>query len=106
MSKDYFCLSCRSRFDNEPDWDAHPCNPIFKMIDGRLTVEVSEALQMKRTRWGRFKDRLFELDISFGLAVIGLIIVNFILIRHVNLNFVESFFEGLGIGFAIPRLIK
>lgn len=94
------------RFDKDAEFDQHPCNPVFKMVDGKLTAEVSEVLKLKRTRWGRFMDKLFSMDISFGLAVIGLTIVNGVIVGHFGFTIKEAVLEGLGIGLAIPRLIK
>lgn len=103
---DYFCLACKKRFSNDTDWNLHGCNPVFKMVDGKLSNEVSEVLQLKPTRWGRFKDRLLSVDISWWLAASGILIMNWVFIAHFKFSFVEGIFEGFGIGLAIPRLLN
>lgn len=108
MVNEFVCLACSARFDNEADFYSHinPCNPVFKMTNGTITVELSEAIQMKRTRWGRFVHRFWELDFGFGLAFMGLVVMNVVLMHHLNLTFGEGIIEGLAFGFAIPRLLK
>lgn len=108
MSKRFLCLWCNGSFDSEEQMikHTHPCPPEFRMINGTITVELSEAIQMKRTRWGRFLDQLFLMDIGWGLAFMGLVVMNCVLMRHINLTFTESLIESLSLGFAIPRLLK
>lgn len=108
MGKRFFCLWCKGSFESEQDIMAHthPCDPMFKMMNGTITVELSETIKMKRTRWGRFMDKIFSWDISFGLAFMGLVIVNAIVMTKLGLNFKLSLVEGLAFGFAIPRLLK
>ena len=106
MSK-FFCLSCRNHFDSNPvEIPGHVCSPMFTMVEGNLTVELSLALNMKPTRWGRFCARLWSLDISWGLAFMGLVVMNCVLIRHIDLTFTEALLESFALGFAIPRLLK
>ncbi len=108
MSKRFLCLWCNGNFDTEEQMmkHTHPCPPEFRMINGTITVELSEAIKMKRTRWGRFKDRFFELDFGFGFAFMGLVVMNYFFTRQMNLTFIECVIEGLAWGFAIPRLLK
>ena len=106
--KRFLCLWCKGTFDCEKELMSHdhPCDPRFRMIDGTITVELSEAINMKCTRWGRFVDAILSVDIGFGLAFMGLVLMNCVLIRHIDLTFTESLIESLSLGFAIPRLLK
>lgn len=61
---------------------------------------------IKRMRKRGFKDKILSLDIGFGLAFMGLVIVNCILVRHINLSFSQSIIESFSLGFALPRLLK
>lgn len=108
MAKRFLCLWCNGNFDSEEQMikHTHPCPPEFRMINGTITVELSEAIKMKRTRWGRFKDRFWELDWTWCLAFTGLVVMNAILVPHVGLTFKELIGESLALGFAIPRLLK
>ena len=103
---DYSCLCCGAHFNNEDDACKHPCSKAFRIKNGIISIEMSQVTGLKQTRWGRFKDRLFSLDISWGLAFMGLVVMNCVLIRHIDLTFTESFIESLSLGFAIPRLLK
>lgn len=103
---EFFCLCCKARFDSDEDFNKHGCNPMFKMARGIITVELSEIIQLKRTRWGRFCEKFWSIDWGWGLAFMGLLIMNMVLTRHMNLTFSEAIVEGLALGFAIPRLIK
>ncbi len=103
---EFHCLCCGMNFDNTEDASKHPCNSSFMMKDGVISIEMSKFTGLKQTRWVRFKDKLFSLDISFGLAFMGLVVMNCVLIRHINLTFTESFLESLSLGFVIPRLFR
>ena len=107
MRKRIFCLSCRCRFESDKAFSEHPCSPIFAMYpDDELSREIKKAAQFKPSRLARFIDKLLSLDISFGLAFMGLVVMNCVLIWHINLTFTESLIESLSLGFAIPRLLK
>lgn len=103
---EYHCLCCNANFDNEEDAAKHPCNKAFRMTNGTITIEMSKFTGLKRTRWGRFIDKLLSMDIGWGLAFMGLVVVNMFLVRHMNLSTWPALIESLAIGFAIPRLIK
>lgn len=51
-------------------------------------------------------DKILSLDITWGLAFMGLVVMNCVLIRHINLTFTECLIESFSLGFAIPRLLK
>lgn len=103
---EYHCLCCDANFDNEDDALKHPCNKAFRMKNGVISIEMSKFTGLKRTRWGRFVDRVLELDIAWGLAFMGIVVMNCVLIRHINLTPTEAIIESLSLGFAIPRLLK
>ncbi len=60
-----------------------------------------------KINWKHFIDELlYNLDISRGLAYIGIIVMNCVFIRHINISFTEGVIESLALGFALPYLIK
>lgn len=103
---EFHCLCCSANFDNAQAAREHPCKQSFMMKNGVISVEMSNFTGLKRIRWGRFVDKLLSMDIAFGLAFMGLVVMNCVLIRHINLTFTESLIESLSLGFAIPRLLK
>lgn len=104
--KRILCLACKTRFEDDADFYRHPCDRVFKMKDGKLSAEVSKALKMKSTRWGRFIDKILSRDIGFGLACAGLIIANAVCVIHFKFSLKEIMVEGFGLGLAIPRLLS
>lgn len=96
----FFCLLCKATFKNDEDVDKHLCHPLFKM-----TAPI-EVVGLKCTRLGRFMYKIFSMDIGWGLAVMGLVIINVIVLEHLGLKPPESIIEILAFGFAIPRLLK
>lgn len=103
---DFACLCCGSHFDNPEDAAKHPCNHSFMMKNGVISIEMSKFTGLKRTRWGRFQDKILSMDIGWGLAFMGLVIVNMFVVLHMNLSTWPAIIESLSVGFAIPRLLK
>ena len=103
---EFHCLCCSAHFDDAQSASEHPCKQSFMMKNGVISIEMSKFTGLKRTRWGRFVDRLLSMDIGWGLAFMGLVVMNCVLVRHIDLTFAESLIESLSLGFAIPRLLK
>lgn len=104
--KKIFCLSCRKRFDTDQGFSDHPCSSIFKMTDGLITIEMSESTGQKLTRWERFIDFILSLDIECGLAFMGGVIINVILLPHFHLSLGETILESASLGFLLMRLLR
>lgn len=100
------CSLCRSWFANWEDFLKHLCKPIFKIEKDAIELEINKIIDSKKTCWNRFVDKFWSFDITYGLAVMGFLIINFILVIHLKLTLAEAVFEGLGLGFVIPRLLK
>lgn len=104
--KEFFCLACKTRFENEMQCNDHGCFHGFMMIDGKLSIELSDVLKLKRTRWRRFCDKFWSIDWSWGLAFSGVVVINMVLLPHFHLSFGETIIESFALGLALPRLIK
>jgi hypothetical protein len=96
----YFCLQCNNSAKIPEAITHKECHEPF------MVVKASVNFEMKRTRWDRFLSWLYARDISLGIAVIGLMVMNGVVLIHFNFNFTQSVIEGLGFGLAIPRLLK
>ena len=103
---EFHCLCCSMNFVEEQAANAHPCNSSFMMKNGVISVDISKFTGLKRTRWGRFFDKFWEIDWGWCLAFTGLVVMNAILLPHVHLTLGETILESLALGFAIPRLLK
>lgn len=103
---EFCCLCCDDHFINAEDASQHKCIPGFMMKNGVISIELSQVTGLKRTRWGRFQDKLLSIDIGWCLAFMGLVVMNCVLVRHINMTLTECFIESLSLGFVIPRLLK
>ena len=93
MKFEYFCLLC-----NEVQPEGAP----FKHECPR------EAVIRKRvpSRWERFCNWFWDLDIVFFLATGGGLLVNGIFTHHFQYSPMESILQGLGFGFLLGRLVR
>lgn len=95
----FFCMKCNNLAFSKEEIPHKDCVAPF------ILSEVGVTFKLKRTRWGRFTDWLFSKDIGFGLAIIGALGINFMIMQHFSLPFWQAVIEGLCVGFVIPRLL-
>jgi hypothetical protein len=95
----YFCLQCNNSAKTSEKIIHQEC--LKPMV-----IKATVNFEIKRPRWNRFLSWLFSRDISFGLAICGVIGINALLIQHLSFTITQSVIEGLCLGLAIPRLLK
>ncbi len=66
----------------------------------------SPHIPITRTRWHRFLLWFFSNDISLGLAYIGMLGLNIMLMGYLKIGVIPGLFEGIFFGLALPRLLK
>lgn len=96
----FFCLNCNASAFSKEKIIHEDCDVPSYIIQAEV------IFTMNRTRWRRFLDWFFSHDLSLGLAILGIVVVNTVLVTHLHLSVKECLIEGLGLGFAIPRLLK
>lgn len=95
----YFCLQCNNSAKTSDGIIHKECLTPMMVVKAHVTFE------MKRTRWARFVSWLLSRDIALGLSILGMVGLNAILMRHFQVTFVESLWEGFCFGLIIPRIL-
>lgn len=96
----FFCLACHASAFSREKIIHEACGlPIH-------IVEAQVNFKMPRTRWVKFCDWFFSIDIGYGLAFMGAVIINVILLQHFNLSFKQGLLEAFCLGFVLIRLFK
>jgi hypothetical protein len=93
--KTFTCAHCFTVLFSEVDALNHTCGKI-----------VHKSIRSKKTRSDIFAEILSSMDISWGLAFMGLVIVNTVITHYMHIPFYPRLLESIAIGFAIPRLLK
>jgi hypothetical protein len=60
----------------------------------------------KQTSWRASIDYILSLDIECGLAFMGAVIINVILLPHFHLSLGETILESATLGFLLMRLLR
>jgi hypothetical protein len=100
-TKIYFCLSCNNGGLTKEKITHDGCQQPHYIVQADVIFNM-----IHRTRWGRFLSWLYARDIGLGLAIIGMVGLNGMLMQHFQLSIGWSVVEGLCFGLAIPRLLK
>lgn len=96
-----FCNNCKSPvFGGAP---GNTCPFCFSDTVEFITIELKKT---KLTRWQKFCDWFWDLDISYFLSITGLLLVNSIFLHHFKFQIWESLPEAFGLGLAIDRILK
>lgn len=89
----HFCMSCGFTQEEAGPF-IHDCpNPIHIVF-------------MNKTRWGRFVDWFFDLDVVYILSFIAASTVNGLLVQYTPLGPWERLIEAVCVGVMMPRLFK
>jgi hypothetical protein len=97
VSKTFFCMECKTGPFSVDEILQHGCLPPFKVLESIITC-TKKPLR-------RFIDWLLQ-DITYGLAFMGGVIINAILIPHFHLSLGQSLLESFCLGFLLIRLLK
>ncbi len=104
MNNYSYCLWCKGKFENEKEMLNHvsSCTQVSKVTTGTIDVDLIECTEFKPP-----KSRIFsDVDWSYVLSIIGIVVMNTILTLHINLSLWEGILESFSLGFVIPRLLK
>jgi hypothetical protein len=96
----FFCLKCDASSFSKETLVHNGCQNQFYIIEADVTFRKS------RTRSNRFLEWFFSKNISLGLAFLGAVLINAVLISQMHLSLGQVTLEGLGLGFLLPRIIK
>ena len=99
-TKIYFCLHCNAGSISKDKIEHKECQSPFYIVEADVSFKVS------RTGWKRFVHWLLSLDIGYGLAFIGAVIINAIVLLHTDLSFNVRLFESFCLGLVLIRLLK
>jgi hypothetical protein len=91
-TKIYFCMQCVNASTSPEKVEHKDCLSPFKLVEATVTFDL------KRTRWGKFVHWFGSLDISYWLSFMGGVILNSILVPHLNLSFSVSLLESFCVG--------
>ena len=102
MADKFHCLLCMEGPCTEQELANHDC-PVafkhgFKVING--------TLELHRTRWGKFTDWFFSLDIVYILCFLAAATTNGLLVQYTPLTGWERIVEGFCVGIMMPRIFK
>ncbi len=102
LKEKFHCLLCMAGPHTSEELANHNC-PVafkhgFKVVDG--------VLALHRTRWGRFMDWFFSLDIVYIMSFLAAATVNGLLIQYTPLTGWERLVEAVCVGIMMPRLFK
>ncbi len=102
LKEKFYCLLCMAAPHTTEELANYNC-PVafkhwFKVVDG--------ALALHRTRWGRFVDWFFSLDIVYIMSLLAAGTLNGLLIQYTPLTGWERLIEGVCLGIVLSRILK